>query len=242
MPSSFIRKLQHGAHLSPEDAHALESLARSVQRTEPRQDIFEQGDRPRHLTLVLEGWGCRYKLLENGRRQIIGFFLPGDLCEPFGTLPRFMDHAIGALTPLTFARVRPEEVKAAAQASPRIEEALWWDALTASAIQHERVVSLGRRQAVERLGHLLCELQLRLQVVGRGDKTGFDLPLTQADLADALGLSTVHINRSLQTLRSAGLIASRGRRLVIHDLAALWHISLFDPAYLHLGESGQDLR
>lgn len=234
MTNPFVHKLRHGAQLTDEDAERLVGLAASAITLRAHQDILMEGDRPRALTLILSGWACRYKQLGDGRRQIIEIFLPGDLCEPYGILPRFMDHSLGSLTPVSFARVRPEDARAAARESPRIEEALWWDMLVQSAMQHERVVSFGRRSATERMGHLLCELHARLALVGLCDEAGFALPLTQNDLGEVLGLSNVHVNRVLQELRSAGLITLRERRLTIHDREALRTVSLFDPGYLHL--------
>jgi CRP-like cAMP-binding protein len=196
-----------------------------------------EGDEARGLTLVLEGWACAYRRLENGKRQIISLFLPGDLSQPFGVLPSYVDLSLGALTPVTLAQVPLPAIRGAARASAHIETALWWDLLVAAAIDRERVVSLGRRTAAERLGHLLCELHLRLSLVGLADETGYDLPVTQADLADLLGLSTVHVNRSLQELRGTGLMSLKGRQLIFHDLEGLRAASLFDPAYLHLDGS-----
>ncbi len=229
----FVRKLRNGTRLLPEDEAILAGLVGPARRIEARGDIVSEGSEPRALTLIVEGWACRYKQLENGRRQILSFSLPGDLCEPFGILPRFMDHSLGALTAVTIAQVSPEAVRNAARANPRIEEALWWDLLVAVAADQERTVSLGRRTAAERLGHLFCELQLRLAMVGLADREGYELPVTQVDLADLLGLSAVHVNRSLQELRGTGLISLRGRRLSVHDLEGLRRVALFDPGYLH---------
>jgi CRP-like cAMP-binding protein len=116
---------------------------------------------------------------------------------------------------------------------PRIAEALWWEMLVTAAIQREWTVSLGQRLATERLGHLFCELFLRLRAVGMTSETSCEFPITQADLGDAMGLSTVHINRTLKELRAAGLIRLRGRQLTIPDFPALQAASLFDPSYLH---------
>jgi CRP-like cAMP-binding protein len=147
-------------------------------------------------------------------------------------LPRFIDHALGALTPVVIAPLALDLIGNAARSSPRIGEALWWDLLMASAIEREHVVSLGRRSASERMGHLFCELHLRLEMVGLLDGLGYDMPVTQADLGDLLGLSTVHVNRSLQELRRAGLISLQGRHLTIQDLDGLRELSFFDAAYL----------
>jgi CRP-like cAMP-binding protein len=146
---------------------------------------------------------------------------------------------LGALTPVTFAPVSLAAVQGTARASSRVEEALWWDLMVAAAIDRERIVSLRRRTAAERLGHLLCELHLRLDMIGLANGVGYDLPITQADLADLLGLSTVHVNRSLQELRGTGLMSHKGRQLTIHDLDEFREVSLFEPAYLHLDGPGQ---
>lgn len=237
MAHPFVRKLQHGASLCKQDQDVLTGLTQSVRRIGARQDILEEGTEPRSLRLILDGWACRYRLLSNGKRQIISFFVPGDLIEPFGVLPRFCDHSLGALTPVALATISLTAIGSAARLSPRIEEALWWDLLVASAIEREHVVSLGRRSAAERTGHLFCELQLRLAMAGLTDGLSYEMPVTQADLSDLLGLSTVHVNRSLQELRRLGLISLRGRRLTIHDLDGLQELSFFDATYLHVDEA-----
>uniref|UniRef100_E6VKH7 Transcriptional regulator, Crp/Fnr family n=1 Tax=Rhodopseudomonas palustris (strain DX-1) TaxID=652103 RepID=E6VKH7_RHOPX len=235
MVHPFLRKLRHGARLTKDSEELLVRLTQSTRAVGAREDVVPFGGEPRYLPLVLDGWACRYITLENGRRQIVSLFLPGDLCEPFGVLPRFMDHGVAALTPVVIAQIRPEAIRAAASASPRIEEALWWDLLVASAIDREHLVSLGRRTATERLGHLFCELHLRLTMIGLvdEDEISYDMPVTQADLGDLLGLSMVHINRSLQELRRTDMISLRGRRLTIRDLDGLRELSFFDNGYLH---------
>jgi CRP-like cAMP-binding protein len=235
MVHPFLRKLRHGARLTKDNEDILGRLVQSTRLVGAREDVVPFGGAPRYLPLVVDGWACRYITLENGRRQIVSLFLPGDLCEPFGVLPRFMDHAIAALTPVVIAQIRPEAIRAAADASPRIDEALWWDLLVTSAIDREHLVSLGRRTATERLGHLFCELHLRLTMIGLvdEDEPSYDMPVTQADLGDLLGLSMVHINRSLQELRRSGMISLRDRRLSIRDLDGLRELSFFDDGYLH---------
>lgn len=229
--SPFIRKLRHGALLTEEDQAVLTGLAKPVSRVE-RGDILVEGTELRSIVLLVEGWACRYKQLENGKRQITGVFLPGDLCEPFGALPATIDYTLSALTPVLLARVAPHDMLRVARASPRIEEALWWDLLLTGALDREHMVSLGRRSATERLGHFFCEMHLRMGMVGLADQSSYDLPFTQADLADLLGLSAVHVNRSLQELRGSGLLSFRGRRATIHNVRALRELSMFDPAYL----------
>ena len=233
MVHPFVRKLRHGANLDPEDERLLISLAQSVRSIGAREDILTDGAQVRSLPLIVEGWACRYKLLTNGKRQITALLVPGDLCEPFGVMRRCVTYSIGALTPIVLAPVSLDAIRGVARDNPRIEAALWWDMLTGSAIEREHVVSLGRRSASERTGHLFCELHLRLAMVGLADDAGYTLPVTQADLGDLLGLSAVHVNRSLQELRRTGLISLRERRLTIRNLAELREFSLFDTAYLY---------
>lgn len=233
MIHKFLRKLRYGARLTPEDELVLTNLIEPAQPVSPREDVAAEGVQPHALPLIADGWACRYSTLENGQRQIISLYIPGDLCEPFGMLPRFMDHSVATLTPVMMSPVRVERLKSAVAISPRIEEALWWDLLVSTAIDREHLVSLGRRTATERLGHLFCELHLRLDMVGLVDGLSYEMPVTQADLGDLLGLSMVHVNRSLQELRRTGLMSLRGRRLTIHDLDGLRELSLFDEGYLH---------
>ncbi|MCG6206400.1 Crp/Fnr family transcriptional regulator [Rhodopseudomonas sp. HC1] len=233
MTHPLLRKLRFGARLTTEDESVLMSILDPARTVSPREDVAEEGIRPHALPLIVEGWACRYSTLANGQRQIISLFIPGDLCEPFGMLPRFMDHSVATLTPVIMSPVRVERLKSAVTSSPRIEEALWWDLLVSTAIDREHLVSLGRRTATERLGHLFCELHLRLDMVGLVDGMGYEMPVTQADLGDLLGLSMVHVNRSLQELRRTGLMSLRGRRLTINDLHGLRELSFFDEGYLH---------
>lgn len=233
MANPLVRKLENFIRLTSEEKQALEKIAQPTRRLGPREDVVRDGDWPRHVNVVLEGWACRYKQLEDGRRQVISIFLPGDLCDPHVFVLRKMDHSLGTLTSVVLAEISETAIRELAQQFPRVAEALWWEMLVTAAIQREWTVSLGQRLATERLGHLFCELFLRLRAVGLTNDTSCEFPITQADLGDAMGLSTVHINRTLKELRAAGLIRLRGRQLTIPDFSALQTTSLFDPAYLH---------
>lgn len=242
MPLHLIRKLKSFTRLSVLDRQALEAAAAEKQRRlGAREDIICEGDNPSHVNLILDGWACRYKQLEDGRRQIISFFLPGDLCDTHIYVLRAMDHSIGTLTPVTFAEISRESLTQVTNRHSRIAQALWWDTLVSASVQREWTVNLGQRSATERVCHLLCELFLRLRAVGLTEGDRCLLPVTQADLADAMGLSTVHINRTLQELRGNGLIVLKGRYLTIPDLSALQVASLFNPNYLHLDHVGRHL-
>lgn len=214
-------------------AEALEP-ARMV---EPRADIVEEGEDPRSVNVIQSGWACRYRQFEDGRRQIISLLLPGDCCDPHIFLLDRRDHAIGALTPVSIARIGATAMAELMSRNAALDLAFHREALAASAIQREWTVSLGRRSGVERLAHLFCELHVRLSAVGLADGTSCPMPLTQPDLADALGQTTVHINRTLQDVRAARLLTLKSRRLTLLDPDGLRRLAKFDPSYLHLQAS-----
>jgi CRP-like cAMP-binding protein len=228
--------------LSAIDRRVLERAGTErIKRFGAHEDIIREGDRPTGVFLIVEGWACRYKYLEDGRRQIVGFFLPGDICDLNIFILREMDHSIAAITPVSVADISREAFEAVMGGHPRISQALWWDNLVSIAIQREWTINLGQRDAVERMSHLFCELFIRQRSAGRTTGNSCEFPVTQAELGDATGLSTVHVNRTLQQLRSAELITLHNRKLIIHDLDALMRQAMFNPNYLHLGRDGAHL-
>ena len=239
MPHYLIRKFERFTRLSRDDRRALEVVSGATIQFEAREDVIREGDKPDHVNLVVEGWLCRYKQLEDGRRQIIALLLPGDLCDTHIFVLDRMDHSIGTLTAAKVSTISRMQLEAIAADNPRLHQALRWDMLLTAAIQREWTVNLGQRTAFERVGHLFCELFMRLKAVGLAEGPSFALPITQADLANALGLSVVHMNRTLQDLRRSGLIVLKGRVLTIPDIAALKVASMFDPTYLHLEHEGR---
>jgi CRP-like cAMP-binding protein len=246
MATALIAKLEQFTKLSSPDKQALEQVAAlKVRLLRPREDIIHEGDRPKWVNLILEGWACRYKALEDGRRQITAFLVPGDLCDLRMFILKEMDHSIGAITPLRVAEIPSETIVELTDAHPRIGRALWWNSLVEEAIAREWTTNLGQRNALERTAHLLCELYLRLRGVGltNGDADGlsFEMPVTQEQLGDTVGLSTVHVNRTLQEMRDTGLIVWKGKRVTIPDLEALKATALFNPNYLHLDHNGHAL-
>ena len=232
--SPFVRKLRREALLLPADEAILADLT-NLKRSVERGDVLREGTPQRFVILVVEGWVCRYRQLENGKRQITEVFVPGDLCQPFGATPRVLDHSLAALNSAVLSFVPPRLLLNIAHANPRIEEALWCDLLRTDVMAREHMVSLGRRSATERLGHFFCEMHERLTAIGLVDGNTFDLPITQVELADLFGLSAVHVNRALQELRSSGLLSMRNRRATLPEVAALRELSMFNPAYPQQG-------
>lgn len=238
----LIRKLEQFVRLSTADRETLmRASASRVRRFGPRVDITHEGDRPRDVHLILSGWAYRYKQLEDGRRQIVSFFLPGDMCDLNVFILKEMDHSIGTITSVTLADLSREFFDEISTGYPRIATALWWETLVNAAIQREWIVNLGQRSASERMAHLLCEIFFRLRLAGLTRHDSCELPLTQADLADATGLSKVHVNRTLQELRSAELIALRDKTLTVPNLERLMSAGLFNANYLHLDREGSHL-
>jgi CRP-like cAMP-binding protein len=234
--------LEAYARLSRHERGLLEALAaKNVRELRARRDLIREGDKPHAVNLVLEGWGCRYKQLPDGRRQVVSFFIPGDLCDANVFILQEMDHSIGAITALKYAAIAPADFEALMAESPRITQALWWHELVIASIQREWTTNVGQRSAYERIAHLLCELFLRLRAVGQTDGDSCEFPLTQTDLADATGLTSVHVNRTVQELRKAKLIVLDKRSLAIPDLEALMQVCYFNPNYLHLNREGRHL-
>ncbi len=239
MANPLVAKFENFVRLSPDDREALDGLAHTAVRSvDAREDIIREGEQPKVVNLILDGWACRYKMLEDGRRQNIAFFLPGDLCDLHVYILRGMDHSIGTITPVRYAQIPRDAFDRFTANRPRVTQAMWWDTLVTAAIQREWTVNIGQRNALERIAHLLCELHLRLFAVGLAPDNSFEVPLTQIDLAEATGMTPVHVNRTVQELRTRGLISWRNRHIGIPDLAALRNAASFNSAYLHLEREG----
>jgi len=246
MENPFIAKLEHGAELREEDRQRLRMLVSDPKEIGPRLDLIQEGDRPEDVHLVLEGFACRYKLLPDGGRQIMAYLVPGDLCDLHVAILGEMDHGIATLSACQIVHIPRKSVEELTEKHGRINRALWWASLVDEAILREWLVNMGRRPADKQLAHLLCELLVRLQSVGRASKNSYEFPVTQAELADTLGITTVHVNRMLKQLRDDGQITLKGRHMTIDDVDGLKEFAGFNPNYLHLsrrrgnGASGRE--
>ena len=212
----------------------MEDASFVVQHVGGDQDLAREGDRPSHCSLLLEGFACRYKTLENGQRQIMAFHVPSDLCDLNGLFLSKRDYSIGTLTPATVALIPHAAVLDWIGRLPSLGQLLWRATLVDAATSREWIVNIGRRTATQRTAHLLCELLLQMRSAGQANGLICRLPLTQVVLADALGLTPVHVNRTLQWLRE-GLIEFGGGTLTVLDWPGLKRAGGFDPAYLHHG-------
>lgn len=233
MPNRFIQKLQGLVDLSAGDIAALEEALRSARNYVPRQDLIREGDETGPMFVMLEGWACRYKILPSGARQIMAFLMPGDACDLHIKLLAEMDHGIQALTKTNVATVSRETMQALMGEHPNVANAMYTAQLVDEGIMRAWIVSMGRRSSIERVAHLTCELYLRARNIGLTHDTVFALPLSQLVLADALGMTPVHINRVLKELRLAGAMALKRGSVTILDPAKLVRIAGFDDNYLH---------
>jgi CRP-like cAMP-binding protein len=231
-----LRKLQSRGPLDDADCRALLNLPYRLQAIEPATYIVREGDRPDRSCLIVSGFAYRHKVTVDGARQIVSVHIPGDFVDLEGSLLTVADHNVQALTRCEIAFIPREAVRELILTHPAIGIAMWVDTLIDSSIFREWVVNVGRRDARARIAHLLCEFARRLEVAGLAEEYRYELPMTQEQLADATGLTPVHVNRTLQGLAREGLI-ERSRRFVrIPDWESLRRVGGFSETYLHLDQ------
>lgn len=230
----LIAKFGDGDRLTDAERARIEAMSSSTRVLEPGEDIVKEGATPENSCLLIEGWSTRSKSLSDGRRQITAFHIAGDFVDLHSFLLKPMDHTVTALTRCTLAIVPHAALMKVTEEEPRLTRVFWLNTLIDAAIQREWMVALGRLPAAGRLARLICELYLRLEMVGLTRDLGFDFPITQTGLADALGISGVHVNRTIQELRRADLVAWAGGRVTIKDFDGLKDVAEFDPTYLNL--------
>jgi len=232
--NAVITKLGRFVPLNDGERDALAKLGRNARWLRRGADLITEGDKPVSVFLLLEGWAYRYKSMADGGRQIMAYLLPGDLCDVQIFLFEEMDHSIGLLSDALVAKIPAAEMLDLMDQYPRIERALMWATLVDEATLREWLLNVGQRNALQRLAHLFCELCVRLRVVKLVDESNtYALPLTQVELADTTGMTTVHVNRSIQRLRQEGLIVLKNNELTIVDFDRLAEVADFNATYLH---------
>lgn len=235
MPNPWTLKMEMFTAFSDEEKQRLDTLiSGKALHHAPREDIISDGAHSADCHVVLSGLACRYKILRDGRRQIMAFLIPGDLCDAEIFILKVMDHGVAAMTPTTTALVSGAAMKQMLRETSNLGEALWWGTMTDLGVLRERIIDHGRRNAKERIAHLLYEMLVRYRMVQLAPDDSFDFPITQTDLADATGLTPVHANRTLQKLRAEGLIEKNGRVIKVTDAEGLKKVAKFSGEYLHL--------
>jgi CRP-like cAMP-binding protein len=238
--SPLNRKLSAFVALSADEFAILERLHQRRLTFAAGRDLVHQGQTEQAAYILSTGWACSYKIQPDGSRQIVDFQIPGDFLGLRSVLLHISDHSIEPIVDIEAAEVLTSDLLDAFARTPRLATAILWAASRDEAMVVEHLVGLGRREAEERMAHFLLELGARLALVGMGGKAGFNCPLTQYHLADALGLSAVHINRVLRKLRESGLVTFRNGHVTFDDYDGLVALASFDPAYL--GQSGPLLK
>ncbi|WP_104203686.1 Crp/Fnr family transcriptional regulator [Billgrantia saliphila] len=232
----MIRKLDSIFPLTDEEKQALQELPVQGKALKPDEDLVRIGESPTRCCLILEGFMCMYKVTSAGNRQILALHVPGDLPDLQSLHLKVMDMSIAPVSPCKVGLIQHEEIYRICERYPRLTAALWRETLAHASIIREWMLNNGQRDAYTRIAHLLCELVVRLKAVGLADNSPIDLPITQTELADATGMSPVHMNRVLQALRANGLIESKKAELTVPNWEKLREAGEFDPLYLHLGE------
>ena len=230
----LLRKLESIASLTEEEKQALLSLPMTVKEVPADRDIVSLGERPNACCLILDGWACRYKMLPEGGRQIMSFHIPGDLPDLQSLYLDTMDHSLGTLVPTKVGVIQHRDMHDVVRRFEGISRALWRDLLIDAAIFREWMVGMGRRSAHQQIAHLLCEMATKLRAVGLNDGHTYPWPVTQQEMADALGLTDVHVNRVLRDLRNDGLLALVRGVFTATDWDGLKQLGQFDPGYMHM--------
>lgn len=234
MIERHLLKLRLRDTISAEEEAAIRGTILDTVVHPAGRTIVRAGEELNYSTLLLDGLLGRYKDLKNGQRQITHVHVAGDFADLHGFTLKRLDHSLLALTPCTIARASHTKLRHITETLPHLTRVMWYSTNVDAAIHREWEVSLGRRSAIQRAAHLFCELHARLGVVGLAGPDGYALAISQAELAECLGLTPVHVNRVLRELRERGLVEFRGGRVAFQDLASLKRLAEFDPGYLYL--------
>ncbi|MGK6324641.1 Crp/Fnr family transcriptional regulator [Sphingomonas sp. DT-51] len=230
----FMRKIASAGSLLPEDGLALRRLCRNLRTIPRRRDIVMAGNESGCVHILLSGIAARYSVLPDGSRRITGFVLPGDICDETGGRATALDHNVLALSECKVAQPSTADFEECVASSQRLTQAFWQAAVVENGIMRQWLASTGRRTAIEMIAHLLCELHLRLRLIGLAGDTKFTLPLTQEEIGDATGLTAVHVNRIMRALRESKLVERRGYELRLLNIPELRSLAGFNPRYLRL--------
>jgi CRP-like cAMP-binding protein len=229
-----IRRLQLRAPLSEEGRRAVRDLPFTFRSLEPSSYIVREGEPPAHCALVLGGFAYRHKITGDGARQILSVHMAGEFLDLQNSFLEVADHNVQALTRIEVANIPVPALQRLAREHVDVGRAMWIDTLIDAAIFREWIVNVGRRDSLTRIAHLLCELALRFEEAGLASRERYELPMTQEQLADATGLTPVHVNRVLKELGRLGLIDRNKRAVAIGDWEGLRNVGDFSPRYLHL--------
>jgi CRP-like cAMP-binding protein len=230
----MVRKLEHWNPLNEDERRAILTLPHIARDLGPNQFLIWDGDRPQHACLLIRGFAIRHKLAGNGGRQIMSIHMKGDLVDLQNSLLGVADHNVQMITAGTVAMIPVQAIREIAFDFPAIGMAMWYETLVEASIFREWILNVGRRDAFTAIAHLLCEFALRMEVAELGEPAKYELPFTQEQLADAVSLTAVHVNRTLMRLEEEGHIRRSKRTIQIDNWQNLAKVADFEPRYLHL--------
>ncbi|HEX6783718.1 MAG TPA: Crp/Fnr family transcriptional regulator [Sphingomicrobium sp.] len=234
MIEAHLQKLRVRDSISKDEEHAILELVSQVIDVPQDRTIIRHGEEINQSMLLLSGWLARAKDLPSGQRQLAELHIAGDFADLHSFTLKRLEHDVISITRCRIALVPHERLRGMTERHPHLTRVYWMMTNLDAAIQREWTLSLGRRNALSRMAHLFCELDVRLGLIGLSQDNSFDFPLTQMELAECLGLTPVHVNRTLQELRRRGLLEFQNRRISIPDIDGLKAVAEFDPAYLYL--------
>jgi CRP-like cAMP-binding protein len=235
MQNPLTLKLEQFTRFQPSERLRLDELISGETKHYARgQTIIRTGEKVNHIHLVVDGLATRSKVIKDGNRQLMAFLVPGDLCDVEVFVLEAMDHDVVALSETTCALIPAAEVEQLLTESSNLTRAFWWSTMTDSAVLREWIVNHGARDGVARIAHIMCELLIRYRIVGVAADNTIPFPISQDELADATGMSPVHLNRLVQDLRTERLIEWRIKQLTVLDFKRLSQVAQYDPNYLHL--------
>jgi CRP-like cAMP-binding protein len=233
LTAALVQKLSKANRLDPDDVLAIQRLPMHSKRVAAQHRFVRDGDRPSESCLIVNGFAYRSKLTPDGERQILSIHIPGEIPDLESLHLHVMDHDLTTLTECTLAFIHHDALRELTRQRPSVAAALWRETLVDAAIFRDWIVNVGRRPARVRMAHLLAELHDRLELIGRTTNGSFEMPITQTELADCLGLSVVHVNRVLQQLRHDGLVATERRYFHLLDKTKMEEVGQFEQTYLH---------
>ena len=234
MISVHLQKLRKRVEISADEERVIRGAVAETRAIRANQVAVRSGEELSSSMMLLTGWMARYKDLPSGERQVTELHVAGDFTDLHGFTLKCLDHDVMAMSDCTVAVIPYDRLRAVTEQYPRLARIYWFQTNIDAAIHREWALSLGQRSAISRMAHLFCEMYERLDVVGRTDGDGYEFPLTQRELSECLGLTVVHVNRTLQALRRRGLVELENRQLRIHDRRGREGVAEFDPAYLYL--------
>jgi len=230
---AMIRKLRNNTNLDADDVEGIRALPIHIKQLRANTAIVREGEKPSQCCVMIDGYSIRSKIADGGKRQILSIHIAGDTPDLQSLHLKVMDHDFTTLSACTVGFISHDSLRALTRSRPLVAEAFWRETLVDAAIFQEWIVNLGRRNAAERLAHLIMEMRHRLAAIGREGNGHYALPMTQTDLADALGLTPVHVNRVLQRLRADGVMDIRKNVVTLGDAEKLMDLGNFDDLYLH---------